>query len=387
MGITFVETYLGCDIYYVTPPDAYEAIYRSSCIVGDYFKISAVKKRICEAQNGFWDGTSCALCGNPFPWATESPYEGKTVVPVGYPHRGWGIYYLNGPGVYGIVDPFCVDKTIFFVSDQSARNKIDELILGCVNPFPWAKESPYEGATVRFAAGYLGWGIYYLSGPGLYGILNPFCGEVFFHTTVQLAMYKINELAESRTFTVIGYKTPAGELSSFGSVTLDGVYLSGAGKTRIDFYGSYVGRHAVKLSNIPSGYTFDRWESIVGGSWVPVLIENPNNPCTWITAQKGGPGGLQAWLTAPMPTSATVTVKGRATGGYPIPTMRLYVYDKGVQVGYKDFSPISIGAWYTYEKIVTGAGGHQVYGRMVLVNPLNPAGWEWTTATKTFELG
>lgn len=86
-----------------------------------------------------------------------------------------------------------------------------------------------------------------------------------------------------------------------------------------------------------------------------------------------------------LPSSATVTVNGRATGGYPTPSMRLYVYDKGVQVGYKDFPPISIGSWYTYEKVITGAGVHTVYGRMVLTNPLGS--YEFTTETIEFELG
>lgn len=61
MAITYVETYLGCDIYYVTPPDVSQAIYRSPCVTGDYFKISAVWKRICTGQGGTWDGTSCTL--------------------------------------------------------------------------------------------------------------------------------------------------------------------------------------------------------------------------------------------------------------------------------------------------------------------------------------
>ena len=100
------------------------------------------------------------------------------------------------------------------------------------------------------------------------------------------------------------------------------------------------------------------------------------------------PASVSAGITitpGPLPTSATVTIQGRATGGYPTPSMRLYVYDKGVQVGYKDFSPLSIGTWYTYEKIVTGAGVHQVYGRMRLTNALGS--FYKNTETVEFELG
>ncbi len=61
MGVSYVETYLGCDIYYVTPPTVPSAIYRSPCITGDYFAISAVKKRICQGQGGTWDGSSCSF--------------------------------------------------------------------------------------------------------------------------------------------------------------------------------------------------------------------------------------------------------------------------------------------------------------------------------------
>ena len=56
-----VETYRGCKIYKYTPPDVPETVYGSPCIVGQYFTISAVKKRICEATGGSWvDGTCTA---------------------------------------------------------------------------------------------------------------------------------------------------------------------------------------------------------------------------------------------------------------------------------------------------------------------------------------
>jgi len=70
-----------------------------------------------------------------------------------------------------------------------------------------------------------------------------------------------------------------------------------------------------------------------------------------------------------LPSSANVKVKGKATGGYPIPDMRLYIYDNDMLIDYKDFS-ILIGSWYTFEKVITGAGLHKIYGVMVLTNKL-----------------
>lgn len=90
-------------------------------------------------------------------------------------------------------------------------------------------------------------------------------------------------------------------------------------------------------------------------------------------------------LTEALPTSATVTVRGLCTGGYPSPSMLLEIYDKGVKVASIDFGVIVIGNWYEFETGVTGAGVHTVYGRMVLTNPLGT--YEFTTPIKEFELG
>ncbi len=168
----------------------------------------------------------------------------------------------------------------------------------------------------------------------------------------------------------------------WGKVTLDGVAKDPSGGLGI-FHNIEVGGHTISV-DVP-GYDFDHWDSQSGGSWVEVLIDNPNNPSTGITTQSGGPGFLRVWVTKALPSSATVTIKGKATGGYPIPTLRLYIYDNGALVGYKDFSSISIGSWYTYEKIVTGAGNHQVYGKMRLRNALGSFYFE--TETEAFELG
>jgi len=163
-----------------------------------------------------------------------------------------------------------------------------------------------------------------------------------------------------------------------GSATLDGVTKT----PQAIFNNIEVGSHTVSI-NVP-GYDFDLWDSMAGGSWVEILIDNPNSPSTGITTQSGGPGFLRAYVTESLPSSATITVSGKATGGYPTPSMRLYVYDNGVLRGYKDFS-ISIGAWYTFEKVITGAGIHRVYGRMRLSNALGS--FYFLTETVEFELG
>ena len=85
-----------------------------------------------------------------------------------------------------------------------------------------------------------------------------------------------------------------------------------------------------------------------------------------------------------MVTSATVTVRGKATGGYPAISMALEIYDKGVKIKSKPVGVVSIGTVYEDSVGVTGAGIHTVYGRMVLTNALGS--YEFLTPTKEFEL-
>ena len=59
MGETYIETYLGCKIYYTTEVSG--GTYYSPCITGYFFEKSAVKKRICTGQGGTWDGSKCSL--------------------------------------------------------------------------------------------------------------------------------------------------------------------------------------------------------------------------------------------------------------------------------------------------------------------------------------
>ena len=61
----YVETYLDCDIFrqWIDAQDAYQ--WGSPCIIGYFWKKTAVKKRICQGQGGTWDGTSCSFEPEP----------------------------------------------------------------------------------------------------------------------------------------------------------------------------------------------------------------------------------------------------------------------------------------------------------------------------------
>lgn len=87
----YVETYLGCDIYYYTPPDVPEAVYGSPCIAGMFYKKSSVKKRICEKQGGYWDGSSCDLDVEPPP--DEEPHLEEI-------YRGIEIWHQPASGTF-----------------------------------------------------------------------------------------------------------------------------------------------------------------------------------------------------------------------------------------------------------------------------------------------
>lgn len=65
MGEKYVGTYRGCDIYYLTPPDVPDAVYYSPCISGHYYKMDAVKKRICQKDGGTWVDGACEFPPEP----------------------------------------------------------------------------------------------------------------------------------------------------------------------------------------------------------------------------------------------------------------------------------------------------------------------------------
>lgn len=84
---------------------------------------------------------------------------------------------------------------------------------------------------------------------------------------------------------------------------------------------------------------------------------------------------------------ATINVNGICTAGFPVPTMVIELYDNaGLR---KTFTPPSVvlGTTYTLTDTMTVAdvGGHTVYGRMVLTNPLGS--YEFTSPAQSFDIG
>ena len=85
---------------------------------------------------------------------------------------------------------------------------------------------------------------------------------------------------------------------------------------------------------------------------------------------------------------STIKVNGKCTAGYPVPTMRLELYDKAVLRKFLDvLPPITLNTLYSLTDTMGSAdvGNHIVYGRMLLTNPLGT--WEFTTPTQTFDIG
>jgi len=84
---------------------------------------------------------------------------------------------------------------------------------------------------------------------------------------------------------------------------------------------------------------------------------------------------------------STIKVNGKCTAGFPVPTMRLELYDKGVLRKFLDVPPITLNTVYTLTDTMGSAdvGNHIVYGRMLLTNPLGT--YEFKTATQTFDIG
>jgi len=139
----YLETYRGCAIYRYTPPDVPEIVYGSPCIVGQYFTLSAVKKRICEATGGAWvDGACTALPPPPVPPpAVDYLAETYRGVPI------WWSVSLNMFRAQVAVGYVAVGLTLPII-----RASIDE-ILEFLNP----PEDPLEGLLAQVVAAVKAW--------------------------------------------------------------------------------------------------------------------------------------------------------------------------------------------------------------------------------------
>jgi len=74
MARTHVETYRGCEIYKLTPPDSEGTTYGSPCVTLLYKTVNAVRKRICQGQGWSWIDGTCVEPGPPEPPPPLEPY-------------------------------------------------------------------------------------------------------------------------------------------------------------------------------------------------------------------------------------------------------------------------------------------------------------------------
>lgn len=101
MPETYVDTYMGCDIYYYTPPDVSTAAYGSPCITGFFSRIGAVKKRICESQGGTWVDGACELPQlGEFIFAIQSITDWRKIFVAGTPFPSLVRKIKAGESVY-----------------------------------------------------------------------------------------------------------------------------------------------------------------------------------------------------------------------------------------------------------------------------------------------
>lgn len=125
MAKTFVETYLGCDIFFYTPPTVAYDQYGTPCLTTNYVTFTAVKKRICLSKGGTWDGSSCTLPDEP-PEPPEGYCSklGDTLVET---YRGCPICYTTRILVGGVVGAYyssCVE--VYHHDIEDAKKDICE---------------------------------------------------------------------------------------------------------------------------------------------------------------------------------------------------------------------------------------------------------------------
>ena len=145
MGEQYVETYRGCAIYRYTPPDVPEIVYGSPCIIGQFFTISAVKKRICAATGGLWVDGACTAAPPP----PEPPPPADYLAEVYRDVEIWWIVSLNMYRAQVSAGYVAVEPTLPLI-----RAAIDE-ILEFLNP----SEDPVEGLFAQVVAAVKVWAL------------------------------------------------------------------------------------------------------------------------------------------------------------------------------------------------------------------------------------
>lgn len=90
MGETFLGTYLGCEMWYMTPPHVPAALYRSACVPDTYGTLDALKNAI-----------KIALAKGEFIFAAYTPFiDTREIFPVGAPWPSVTKTYKPGDSVY-----------------------------------------------------------------------------------------------------------------------------------------------------------------------------------------------------------------------------------------------------------------------------------------------
>jgi len=143
MGETYVDTYRGCDIYRYTPPSTPEIEYGSPCVVGLFFTVTAIKKRICMATEGVWvDGVCQGVPPPPTPPPPE-PYLEEV-------YRGVEIWWTPSLGAYR--SEIAEYGIAVFLTLPEMRTWIDEAMA-----FLYPVEDPYEGLFAQVIAAVQTW--------------------------------------------------------------------------------------------------------------------------------------------------------------------------------------------------------------------------------------
>jgi len=150
MAKTIIETYRGCEIYKLTPPNSEGTTYGSPCVTLLYNTISAVRKRICQGQGWSWVDGKCVEPGEPEPPAPPEPYLEET-------YRGVEIWWVPSLNMFRAeVAPgyVAVGWTLPVI-----REGIDA-ILEYLNP----PEEPEEGLLAQITAAVKAWVLEYMPG-------------------------------------------------------------------------------------------------------------------------------------------------------------------------------------------------------------------------------
>jgi len=143
MAKTIIETYRGCEIYRLTPPDSEGTTYGSPCVRLLYKKISAVRKRICLGDHWNWIDGTCVSPGPPPPPTYEEPHVAET-------YRDIEIWYDPATDLYTAT--ITSEDTASMTSRAAVREWIDETL-----EYLYPPEEPSGGIFAQVVAEIKAW--------------------------------------------------------------------------------------------------------------------------------------------------------------------------------------------------------------------------------------